>query len=249
VDTRYAADLDLARRCADGDEQAWESFMRDYRPVLRRAAQALDSTGGAREVADSLYAELYGVRGAGAGARSLFRYYEGRSSLTTWLRAVLAQRYIDQVRSRRRLEPLPDEEDASLRGGDDTRRSLVRSGGPPNLDRPRYLTVVRAALQRAVTQLAARDRLRLACYYMQDLTLAQVGRVLTEHEATVSRHLARTRRAVRRAVERDLRAEAGLTEVQIDECFACAVDDPGPLDLRQVFGAAADDTQTAAGRS
>ncbi|MEP7308077.1 MAG: sigma-70 family RNA polymerase sigma factor, partial [Acidobacteriota bacterium] len=58
----HAADLELARRCAAGDEQAWERFVREYRPVLLRAAQALDPTGRARELADALYAELYGVR-------------------------------------------------------------------------------------------------------------------------------------------------------------------------------------------
>ena len=66
-------------------------------------------TGRARELADALYAELYGVRNRG-DRRSLFRYFDGRSSLATWLRAVLAQRYVDRLRAERRLEPLPDEE-------------------------------------------------------------------------------------------------------------------------------------------
>ena len=36
--------------------------------------------------------------------QSLFRYFHGRSSLATWLRAVLAQRVVDAVRVERRLE-------------------------------------------------------------------------------------------------------------------------------------------------
>ena len=36
--------------------------MLEYRPVLYRAADALDRGGGAREIADSLYAELYGIK-------------------------------------------------------------------------------------------------------------------------------------------------------------------------------------------
>ena len=106
---RHSADLDLARLCADGDEHAWERFVREYRPLLYRAADALDRTHGAREIADSLYAELYGVNGKTGTRQSLFRYYEGRSSLATWLRAVLAQRYVDRLRTQRRVEPLPDE--------------------------------------------------------------------------------------------------------------------------------------------
>src|SRR5258708_36016058 len=87
----------------------------------------------------------------------------------------------------------------------------------------------------AAAGLAGRDRLRLACYYVQELTLAETGSALTEHEATVSRQLARTRRAIRDDVERQLRAEAGLSDDQIAACFASVADDPGPLDLKQVI--------------
>ena len=58
VDGSHAADLELARRCAAGEPAAWDHFVREYRPVLYRAADALDPNGGAREIADSLYAEL-----------------------------------------------------------------------------------------------------------------------------------------------------------------------------------------------
>ena len=79
------------------------------------------------------------------------------------------------------------------------------------------------------------DRLRLGCYYVQELTLAETGRLLKESEATASRQLARTRRAIRADVERQLRGEAGLTGDQIDACFASVADDPGPLDLKKVI--------------
>lgn len=208
--------------CAEGDDRAWERFVRDYRPLLYRAADALDRSGGAREVADSLYAELYGIKG-GAGARqSLFRYYQGRSSLATWLRAVLAQRYVDRVRVQRRTEPLQEDVDRP-------------APPPPDPDRDRYVALVRAALARAVSRLEPRDRLRLAGYYVQELTLAQIGRVLKESEASASRHLARTRRDLRGAVERHLREESRLTDDQIAACLASVVEDSGPLDMKQVI--------------
>ena len=219
----HAADLELARLCAEGDERAWERFVRDYRPLLYRAADALDRTGGAREIADSLYADLYGVKNGQRERQSLFHYFQGRSSLATWLRAVLAQRYVDRVRVQRRLEPLPDEE------------APAADVDPPDPERPRYLALVRDALGRAVARLTGRDRLRLSCYYVQQLTLAEIGRSLKESEATASRQLARTRRAIRDDVERQLREEAQLNDAQIEACFASVVDDPGPLDLKQVI--------------
>jgi len=217
-----ADDLELARLCADGDERAWERFVREYRPILYRAADALDRTQGAREVADSLYAELYGIKTADGERQSLFRYYQGRSSLATWLRAVLAQRYVDRVRVDRKTESLPDDERAD---------NSVES----HPERTRYVALVRQALSRAIAALTPRDRLRLGCYYVQGLTLAETGRVMHESEATSSRSLARSRKAIRRDIERQLRDEARLNDDQIAECFASIADDPGPLDLKQVI--------------
>jgi RNA polymerase sigma-70 factor (ECF subfamily) len=224
----YAADLELARRCAAGEPAAWDHFVRDYRPVLYRAADLLDPSGGAREIADSLYAELYGVRSAGSERRSLLLSFSGRSSLASWLRAVLCQRFVDRVRAGRRLEPLPGEDEAGV--------GLHHPAEPADPNRSRYVELVTQALSRAVGQLSSRDRLRLSSYYVQELTLAEVGRLLEEHEATVSRQLARTRRAVRAAVERELRDDAGLTEAQVAECVASVTADPGPLDLQLLVG-------------
>ena len=218
----HTADLELARLCAEGNEHAWERFVRDYRPLLYRAADALDRTQGAREIADSLYAELYGITGGTEIRQSLFRYYEGRSSLATWLRAVLAQRYVDRLRAQRRAEPLPDEE-------------MAGRSEEPDPHRARYVALVRQALERAIGHLSPRDRLRFGCYYVQDLTLAQTGRVMNESEATSSRQLARARQAIRRDVERQLQDEAGLTGDQIAACFASVAEDPGPLDLKKVI--------------
>jgi hypothetical protein len=92
-----------------------------------------------------------------------------------------------------------------------------------------------AALERAVATLAARDRLRLACYYAQELTLAETGRILGEHEATASRQLARTRKLIRDEVQRQLKVEQGLTDAEIAHCFESVADDAGTLDLRSLL--------------
>jgi len=226
LDSLHLEDLAIACACAAGDEEAWEHFVLKQRPLLYRAADAIDPSGGARELADSLYADLFGL-GDWAGVRqSLFRYFHGRSSLTTWLRAVLAQRHVDRLRTSRRLEALPDE---------DSSFALPAPARPIEPERDRYLGLIRKALEAAVANLAARDRLRLACYYAQELTLAQTGRMLGEHEATASRGLARTRAAIREALERHLRVEVGLTDAEIARCFESVTEDAGPLDLRELL--------------
>jgi RNA polymerase sigma-70 factor len=211
-------ELALACACAAGHDFAWEHFVLEYRPVLYRAADAIDPSGGARELADSLYADLFGMQ----VGRSLFRYFHGRSSLATWLRAVLAQRLVDRARARTRTAPLPDEEPAAP------------ASQAPDPDRDRYLPLIHAAFRDALARLDARDRLRLLYYYAQGLTLAQTGRVLREHEASVSRHLSSARKTIRREVERQLR-EAALDPDEIERCFAYVSEDAGPLDLDRLL--------------
>src|SRR2546425_11423455 len=146
----HAADLELARLCAAGDPAAWDRFVLEYRPVLYRAADALNPHGNAREIADALYAELYGITDAKGDRLSLFRYFHGRSSLATWLRAVLAQRHVDAVRARKRIEPLSEAEgpEPSV------------DPAPADPDRERLVECVRQAIRTAMAQLDPRDRLR-----------------------------------------------------------------------------------------
>ena len=218
----HLADLALACACSLGHEGAWDHFVSEYRPALYRAAGAIDASGGAREVADALYAELFGLKERDGERQSLFRYFHGRSSLSTWLRSLVAQRYVDRIRERRRHDPLPEESSPA---------ALESPPAPPDPDRPRFAAAMRGALGPAIAALAPRDRLRLGCYYAQEMTLAQIGRLTAEHEATVSRHLTRTRRIIRDEVERRLRQQHGFSDREISECFASVSADVGPMDL------------------
>jgi RNA polymerase sigma-70 factor (ECF subfamily) len=239
LDGLHLTDLALATACALGRDAAWDHFVLEHRSVLYRAADALDATGAAREIADSMYADLYGLAESRSERRSLFRYFHGRSTLATWLRAVLAQRHVDALRSRRRIEPLPDEEHA-----------MPAAAGPEvDPDRPVLIRLIMEALQTVMDQLPAKDRLRLRSYYAAELTLAQIGRITGEHEATVSRNLARTRRSLRAAVERHLRQEARVTDAQIARAWELALEDPGGLDLQHVLDSSPDRKESPGDRS
>jgi len=157
----------------------------------------------------------------------VFRYFHGRSSLSTWLRSLVSQRFVDRHRETRKLDPLPEEHSAA---------PLRASSSSIDPDRARFVTAMRAVLTGAIAALEPRDRLRLACYYAQEMTLAQIGKLTREHEATVSRQLAKTRKAIREDVERRLREEKGFSKAEIDECFTSIVDDAGNLDLEEWLG-------------
>ena len=240
LESLHLEDLALATACAEGNEAAWEHFVREFRPVLYAAARAIAGPGAgdtSRELADSLYADLFGLPGEGKERKSLFRYFHGRSKLSTWLRAVLAQRHVDAVRAARRTESL-EEEDAQEHPRTGVRRYARTEGSAPDTERERYLALLQATLTQALAALEPRERLRLSYYYVQDLTLAQIGRLLGEHEATVSRKLDRTRRQLRKHVESAL-AEGPhrLSEAQVQLCFQYAQEE-WPFDLTRVLSGA-----------
>ncbi len=222
LESLHLEDLALACACARGNEPAWEHFVQDYRPILLRIASHGQQADRARDVADSIYAELYGLEERDGARRSLFDYFHGRSTLAGWLKAVVAQRLVDKARAARRFEPLPDGETAASATADRGETTALEL----EPDRRRHLGLVRQALGAAIAGLDARERLRLTLYYAQDMKLAALGRVLGESEATASRKLERTRVGLRAAIERRLREVDHLTDDEVAQCFDHARTDP-----------------------
>jgi RNA polymerase sigma-70 factor len=245
----HLEDLALACACSEGKENAWEFFVARFRQDLRNAARAIlrgsgqSSEGRAEELADSLYGELYGVRSNDAGKRkSLFEYFHGRSKLSTWLRAVLAQKHVDVLRTSGKTVSIEEETDSeSLRDP-----AIQTEFAAPDPAREIYLGRVARCLSTALAALTPRERMLLACYYVDRLTLAEIGRMLREHESTISRQLERTRRALRENVAQSLRlgsparsdcpAEPAMYDAQVELAFEYAVED-WPFDLTQALSA------------
>ena len=234
---------DLALVCAlgRGSEAAWEKFVADYRPALQAAARSIVGTGGearAHELADSLFAELYGIdRAGGARKTSLLDYFHGRSKLATWLRSVLAQRHVDALRASQRLDSLDDAETAGRAA------ALERAVGASediDPDRARLLPRLAEAIPQALAALPPSDRLLLSLYYVQGLTLAQIARTRGVHEATASRRLQNIRGELREHIESALAGGSaaqngrggtkGLSAAEIRRCLDYALED-WPFDL------------------
>ncbi len=240
----HLEDLALAAACAEGCEAAWEHFFSMYRPYLRNAAAAIlrCSAGSAEacELADSLFSDLYGLADGKEADRSLFRYFHGRSSLKTWLRAVLAQRHIDSIRAGRRFEVLGEDELPDGR----QKTPLGSPAQPGDPHRERYIALFTRALQVAVERLEPHEKERLRLYYAEEKTLAEIGQRLGEHESSVSRHLDRVRRDLRQQVEEILSlgfvspngsaSEPGLSDAEIALCFEYCAED-APIDLEKLL--------------
>jgi len=211
-------DLVLARACASGHQGAWEHFLAAYRQPLTRAAIAITSSETlGRELADQLYAELYGLTTCDGVRRSPLDSYRGKGSLMGWLRTTLAQRHVDHHRRTRRELPLDDpasgyEPPAVVSEPENSPAELLNLG---------------RAIEEALRQLAAEERFLLAAYYLDGRTLLEIAPLLHVHEATVSRKLHRVTGDLRKRILRNLQA-LGLSKPAAQEALGA---DPRDLNL------------------
>jgi RNA polymerase sigma-70 factor (ECF subfamily) len=199
-------DLALARACASGNGRAWEHFVAVYRQPLTRDAIAITrSETLGRDLADQLYAELYGLKVREGERRCPLLSYRGRGSLMGWLRTTLAQRHVDHYRRTRREEPV-EEFDAP-------------APAPPQQQTPaRELSLLEQAIKQAISSREAEERYLLATYYLDGQTLLAMGRVLGVHEATVSRKLRRAEKEIRKQILKHLQ-RSGMSRRAAEEAM------------------------------
>lgn len=205
-----AEDFALALGCMNGNNAAWDHFSATYRSSLYESAYAIvhnESRG--RELADSLYAELYGLDASAPNRASRLAYFHGRSSLKTWLRAVLYQKFVNDYRRESRFEPLPETPNDP---------PAARQSASEADDR-RYAACLGGAVEAALAGLPAEEKLLLGYYYVQGMTLKQIGRLTCKSEATLSRRLEGLRKKLRKRVEGHLRRVEKLSAFEMDRCL------------------------------
>jgi len=208
----HLSDLALAYACALGREAAWERFLGHYRSFLVHAATSI--TGSAtlgQELADSLYAELYGLRQSGGERRSPLASYSGRGSLMSWLRTTLVQRSRDHHRRTSRETPL------------DTFDSPAPELAPLPAQLPQLIT----ALTRTLRGLPVEDRFLLSAYYLDRQTLFQIARTLGVHEATMSRRIKCLAGNIRKQLLENL-VSGGLRKAAAEEALGT---DPRDIEI------------------
>jgi len=227
IDELQADDLCLIIACERGDENAWNDLVERFTTTVRSAARSASSNEDAAEdLAQSIWAELYGLRTRKDGApASKLAYYSGRGSLAGWLRAVVGQLAVDTFRKQSRLVQTEEDadldrlaHDASLGEGQSV---LAGFPTPEESMSNRFAQAdMQQALNTAVQELAAEDRLLVKLYYFDNLRLREAGAVLGVHEATASRRLTRIQTDLRKRVAKILIDERGWTQTETEKSFA-----------------------------
>jgi RNA polymerase sigma-70 factor (ECF subfamily) len=207
-------ELALARGCAAGNEAAWETFLVRYRAKLYDVAGYIaKESSAARELADSLYADLYGTNTREGKRVSKLASYTGRGSLEGWLRTVMAQEYVNRYRRQRRLVSLDEESEEGVQFA------------TPEPDTPSAVdSRVEAATDEVLGVLPSEDRFVLASYYLDGRTLAEIARTLAVHESTISRKLDKLAKSMRKQILASL-GRRGMSRRQAQEALEIDVRD------------------------
>ena len=218
--TLRVEDLALARACAAGSERAWEIFLTRFREKLYDVARQItreDSTG--RELADSVYADLYGMKTREGERVSKLASYSGRGSLDGWLRTVVAQEFVNTYRKQRRLVSLDEEAEEGVQFAAAASETIP----PAN-------PVLERATEEALRGLDPEDRFVLASYFLDGRTLAEIAHALRVHESTISRKVEKLTKSLRKQILKNL-ANSGMSRRQAEEALAADVRDL-TLDIR-----------------
>src|SRR5580693_4303353 len=207
-------ELALARACANGHEHAWEVFLTRYREKLYDIAGYITKeSSAARELADSIYAELYGTTTRDGQRASKLASYTGRGSLEGWLRTVMVQEHVNRYRRQRRLVSLDEETEQGS-------QFATPESEPAIAVDPR----VEAAIDEVLSALPAEDRFVLASYFLDERTLADIARTLEVHESTISRKVDKLGKSLRKQILAAL-GRRGMSRRQAQEAIDVDVRD------------------------
>lgn len=190
-------------------EVSYKTFVYDLVSRLSHGNLAI------KDVADSIFAELYLPDSSGL---SRIASYDGRSSLSTWLRVVICNWVIDVQRSivysrSADLEPdLPDEYAVQRI------ESVLRTH--------RYQKALHQSFDSAFRLLTAQERLMILWRYQDGLQLGQIARFLGIHQSNVTRQLTRLLAKLRDEVVKNLTIAHGFSHQAIQECIEEIVGNP-----------------------
>jgi RNA polymerase sigma-70 factor (ECF subfamily) len=207
-------ELVLARACAAGHEAAWEVFLSLYREKLYDIGLHIaKESSAARDLADSVYADLYGMTTREGKRVCKLASYTGRGSLEGWLRTVVAQEFINRYRKQRRLVSLDEESDEGIQF------AALEAEHSPLVD-PR----LEAAIGMVLGALDSEDRFILASYYLDERTLADIARTLGVHESTISRRLDKLTKLLRKQLVAEMHRR-GMSRQEAKEALEIDVRD------------------------
>jgi RNA polymerase sigma factor (sigma-70 family) len=192
---RYAEDLDLVDRAANGDVLAVRDFQDTYRPMLERVlmSRGVDRLQAEDLVAD-IIAECFGA-GKNGQTRPLIEKFEGRSSLSTWMIRITWNRWLDIKRRDKFRGELPSYDDDDDRSGDPFDRVAGDNPDDDLLDSD-LTELMGRAIREAFDSLGPDVLLMMKLSYLHGISQANIAKMWQCDQTRVSRSLTAAREQV-----------------------------------------------------
>ena len=198
-------DLYLACACGIGDAHAIAAFERHCLDGLHRALARMQL--GPDVIAEVKQRIRCRVLVADGGPPRIAEF-SGRGRLSGWIR-VMAVREALRVTRRSQRETASDDID-------ELHAAVVQDS--PGLERLKadHRRAFARAFDHALRQLDARDRTMLRQYFLDRLTIDQLGALYRVHRATAARTLERGRRSILAATRAHMRAELDVSSTELN---------------------------------
>lgn len=202
--TVNAADLYLARACADGDSNAIAIFEDEN---MRRAEGAVGKKGVSRDVIEEAKQNVRERMLVGAESDPRILDYNGRGDLKNWLRVAVVREAVYLAKKADREGPLTYE-----------LFTFADPAADPEIGyfKARYRAEYKQSFEAAITQLEARERSLLRQQYVLGLTVDQIGAIYQVHRATAARWVQSAREELLSKARLELAKRTGLSRTELE---------------------------------
>jgi RNA polymerase sigma-70 factor (ECF subfamily) len=200
----HAGDLYLAAACAQGDETAIEHFEQQFLARVPAIVRRIERGEAAiDEIQQTLRARL--LVGDGKGPK--IAEYSGRGPLSGWLRVAATNEAL--MLKRKREVPHPSRE---------LQARIIGSRIDPEgaILRERHRDQFQAALDESLRALAPKERNLLRAYFIDEMTVAQLGVRFNVHTATAARWVQSARQTLLDETRRRLGEKVRLTKSEFN---------------------------------
>ncbi|HXB21633.1 MAG TPA: sigma-70 family RNA polymerase sigma factor [Candidatus Solibacter sp.] len=227
VKALHGRDLYLATACAqcspggkNGSGEyagaAWKMLESTYKGFVCDLVRFSYRPGFAsQDLADSIVTDLFLPDRSGA---SRIASYDGRSSLSTWLRVIVCNRAINAQRCSANAKSTEMQPDVPDEPALEKIEMTVRAR--------RYGEALEDALASACRALTPRERLVLLWRYEDGLQLGQMAKLLGIHQSNVTRQLEKMQGKLRDDVVAILSSKHRLSRSAIEECLEDVIENP-----------------------
>jgi RNA polymerase sigma-70 factor, ECF subfamily len=213
----HTKDLYLAFACAQSIEEAWIRFGSLYhKPVYEAALLVCRNRSQADEIARSVVGHLFLPDAKGS---MRIESYSGLSSLLTWVRVIITNKAVDELRHKCRYT---DRFEDVL--------EIVDEAGTPGAHRTvrmaLYERLIQAALQEAPQILNEQEKLILKLRYKNELKMGEIAALVGATQPNLTYRLKRTHKKLKKEVVSILQKRHHLSEAAIKECIDEILENP-----------------------